>query len=102
MPEVGEHIHVRPVGVAHGGAMIAHLSGPQGRATVFVRHALPGEAGRAVVTGVRSRGRIVFADMVEAASPAAGRVAPAGPPRRPRGSRGGAFPPHAGGGPRVV
>jgi len=76
MPEVGEHIHVQPVGVAHGGAMIAHLSGPQGRATVFVRHALPGEAGRAVVTGVRSRGRIVFADMVEIVSPAAGRVAP--------------------------
>lgn len=43
---------------------------------MFLRHALPGETGTAVVTGVRSGGRLIFADLVEVATPSSDRVAP--------------------------
>lgn len=74
MIEVGDTIAVRARGVAHGGAMLAQALDQSAPATVFLRHALPGEEGRAVVTAVRSGGRLVFADLLSVTSPSADRV----------------------------
>lgn len=56
---VGEERIVDVVAIAHGGHTIAHSDGR----TVFVRHAIPGERVRVVVTEVTSR--IVRADALE-------------------------------------
>ncbi len=56
---VGDQAIVDIGSVAHGGHFIAHLSGH----TVFVRHALPGERARIVITDVASK--IVRADAIE-------------------------------------
>ena len=57
--------------VAHGGVCVAH--GPDGR-VVFVRHTLPGEQVRVVVT--EERKTYLRADAVEVLRPAPGRVKP--------------------------
>jgi tRNA/tmRNA/rRNA uracil-C5-methylase (TrmA/RlmC/RlmD family) len=66
--------------IAHGGHCVAR--GPDGR-VVFVRHALPGERVRVVVT--EERASYLRADAVEVLAPAPGRVGPpcpyAGPDR---------------------
>jgi tRNA/tmRNA/rRNA uracil-C5-methylase (TrmA/RlmC/RlmD family) len=85
---VGERIPVRARNVAHGGAMLAERLDGQARATVFLRHALPGEEGEAEVTAVRRGGRIIFADLVSLAAPSPDRVAPPCPYARPRGCGG--------------
>ncbi|HEV7208761.1 MAG TPA: TRAM domain-containing protein, partial [Mycobacteriales bacterium] len=56
---------------AHGGACVAHA--PDGR-VVFVRHALPGERVRAVVT--RHRKRLLWADAVQVLTASPDRVTP--------------------------
>jgi len=67
---------------AHGGHCVARLDGPDGR-VVFVRHALPGERVRAVVT--EDRGSYCRADAVEVLTASPDRVEPpcphAGPGR---------------------
>ncbi|TAK69749.1 MAG: class I SAM-dependent RNA methyltransferase [Actinomycetota bacterium] len=67
--------------VAHGGHCVARHDGQ----VVFVRHALPGERVRVVVTGVGARGRYLRADAVAVLAGAAGRRTPpcphAGPGR---------------------
>lgn len=56
---------------AHGGACVAHA--PDGR-VVFVRHALPGEQVRAIVT--RHRKRLLWADAVQVLVASPDRVSP--------------------------
>lgn len=63
MMQVGDRIEVQLRRMVHGGLVLAGAATDQ-RSTVFVRHGLPGESGTAVVTGLRSGGRIVFADLV--------------------------------------
>ena len=65
---VGDERVVQAGTVAHGGHVIAHSDGR----TLFVRHALPGETVRVVVTEVNKR--IVRADAVEILTPSPGRV----------------------------
>ena len=73
-------MHLDVLRVAHGGVCVAHA--PDGR-VVFVRHTLPGERVRVVVT--EERRTYLRADCVEVIQPAPGRVAPpcpyAGPAR---------------------
>ncbi len=75
MIAVGDRVPVRARAVAHGGAMLAELVGATQPATVFLRHALPGEAGLAEVTALRRGGRLVFADLVVVEEPSPDRVA---------------------------
>ncbi|MGQ0775806.1 MAG: class I SAM-dependent RNA methyltransferase [Pseudonocardiales bacterium] len=79
LPEV--ELTVGPVG--HGGFCVARH---QGR-VVFVRHALPGERVRAVVTEDRG-GSFCRADAVAVLEPAAGRVPPPCPASGPGGCGG--------------
>lgn len=77
----GPELELEVERVAHGGHCVArHL----GR-VVFVRHALPGERVRAVVTGEGRGGRFLRADAIAVLRAAPGRVAPpcpyAGPGR---------------------
>ncbi|WP_375502799.1 class I SAM-dependent RNA methyltransferase [uncultured Jatrophihabitans sp.] len=71
-------------GPAHGGSCVARHGDPTSGRAVFVRHALPGERVRAVVTEDRG-GSYCFADAVEIVSAAPERVEPpcphAGPGR---------------------
>ena len=48
-PELGEVVELEVGAVAHGGHCVARLAGR----VVFVRHTLPGERVRAVITDVR-------------------------------------------------
>ncbi|HLY33522.1 MAG TPA: TRAM domain-containing protein, partial [Jatrophihabitantaceae bacterium] len=77
---VGARIELEVGGPAHGGSCVARHEGR----VVFVRHALPGERVRAVVTEDRG-GSYLRADAVEIVDAAAGRVVPpcphAGPGR---------------------
>lgn len=75
MIAVGDRIEVLARHVAHGGSMLAQITGDAQRSTVFLRHALPGESGTAVVTSVRSGGRLVEADLIAVATPSGDRVA---------------------------
>ncbi|MGH3548292.1 MAG: class I SAM-dependent RNA methyltransferase [Pseudonocardiaceae bacterium] len=87
-PAVGElgvlELTVGPVG--HGGFCVARHEGR----VVFVRHALPGERVRAVVTEDRG-GSYCRADAVAVLEPAAGRVTPPCPASGPGGCGGCAF-----------
>jgi tRNA/tmRNA/rRNA uracil-C5-methylase (TrmA/RlmC/RlmD family) len=79
-PDASGDVLVLDIGaVAHGGHCVARHEGR----VVFVRHALPGERVRAVVTGTSAK--FLRADAVEVLEPAPGRVAPpcphAGPAR---------------------
>lgn len=58
--------------VAHGGHCVARADGQ----VVFVRHALPGETVRAVVTSLGPRGRFVRADAKDVLAAAPGRRVP--------------------------
>ncbi|SHG73015.1 23S rRNA m(5)U-1939 methyltransferase [Jatrophihabitans endophyticus] len=79
----GRTLEVTVGGPAHGGSCVARYPEPDGRA-VFVRHALPGERVRAVVTSDRG-GAYCFADAVEVLEASPDRVEPpcpyAGPGR---------------------
>lgn len=70
--DVGEHVVVDVGPVAHGGHCVARHEGR----VLFVRHTLPGERVRAVVTEIGPRGRFLRADALEVLTPAPGRVAP--------------------------
>ena len=73
----GDRIEVAARGPANGGAMLASVAAQgAGQTTVFLRHALPGEAGTAVVHSVRKGGRLVFADLVDVHRPSPDRVRP--------------------------
>ncbi len=65
---VGDEFEMDVLRVAHGGHMIGHHGGR----TVFVRHALPGERVRVIVTDVNRR--IVRADAITVLQPAEDRV----------------------------
>ena len=71
-PLLGQTLELSIGGPAHGGTCVARYPDPGGRA-VFVRHTLPGERVRALVTQDRG-GSYCFADAVEILEPAAGRV----------------------------
>jgi tRNA/tmRNA/rRNA uracil-C5-methylase (TrmA/RlmC/RlmD family) len=71
--------------VAHGGWCVARLD-DGGGLVLFVRHALPGERVRAVVT--QRTAKLARADAVEILVPSADRVAPACPHARPGGCGG--------------
>ena len=76
-------LHVGPV--AHGGHCVARVGDTPHGQVVFVRHALPGERVRAVVTGSGGGGRFLRADAVEVQEASPDRVTPpcpfAGPGR---------------------
>lgn len=71
-PPVGTELELTVGAVAHGGHCVARHEGQ----VVFVRHTLPGERVRAVVTSAGGGGRFLRADAVEVLEPAAGRVDP--------------------------
>jgi tRNA/tmRNA/rRNA uracil-C5-methylase (TrmA/RlmC/RlmD family) len=76
---VGSSLELDIERVAHGGHCVARHEGR----VVFVRHALPGERVRAVVTEGGSTSRFLRADAVEVLVAAAGRVEPPCPYARP-------------------
>ncbi len=77
MITAGDRIEVEARRPVNGGAMIGAVSGEGAEgATVFLRHALPDEAGTAVVTSVRKGGRLVFADLIEVRRASPDRVRP--------------------------
>lgn len=77
-PAAAGHVLELDVGPpAHGGACVSRSEGR----VVFVRHALPGERVRAVVTD--DRGTYLRADAVEVVTPAPGRVQAPCPHARP-------------------
>ncbi len=78
----GQTVELEVGPVAHGGHCVARLDGPHGR-VVFVRHALPGERVRAVVTE-DTGGSFCRADAVEVLSASAERVTPPCPYAGPR------------------
>jgi tRNA/tmRNA/rRNA uracil-C5-methylase (TrmA/RlmC/RlmD family) len=84
LPEVGAELDLIVGEVAAGGWCVARRdeAGP----VIFVRHALPGERVRAVVTQTTSR--LARADAVEILAPSADRVAPPCPHARPGGCGG--------------
>ncbi len=73
--------------VAHGGCCVAREGDEPGGRVVFVRHALPGERVRAVVTEDRGGG-YCRADAVEVLEPAPGRVTAPCPVAGPGGCGG--------------
>ncbi|HVE98214.1 MAG TPA: TRAM domain-containing protein [Mycobacteriales bacterium] len=77
MIEVDDRLELSVESVAHGGVCVARHDG----ATVFVRHAMPGERVVAVVTEVRAT--FLRADAVEVLVAAADRVTPPCPWARP-------------------
>ena len=80
--EVGAELELEVGPVAHGGHCVARHEGQ----VVFVRHSLPGERVRAVVTSRTSK--FLRADAVEVLSPAPGRVAAPCQHARPGGCGG--------------
>lgn len=73
--------------VAHGGSCVAREGDKAGGRVVFVRHALPGERVRAVVTEDHG-GSYCRADAVQVLEPARGRVSPPCPVAGPGGCGG--------------
>jgi tRNA/tmRNA/rRNA uracil-C5-methylase (TrmA/RlmC/RlmD family) len=84
-PLPGEMLELTVGEVAHGGWCVARPDGSAGR-VIFVRHALPGERVRAVITQAASK--LARADAVEILRPSADRVAPPCPHARPGGCGG--------------
>jgi tRNA/tmRNA/rRNA uracil-C5-methylase (TrmA/RlmC/RlmD family) len=76
-PAVGAVLELTVGAPAAGGACVARFD----NRVVFVRHALPGEQVRALVT--EDRGRFLRADAVEVRSPSPDRVEPPCPHARP-------------------
>ena len=92
LPVAGEQLELTVGEVAHGGWCVAR-AGPETPGdqshpgpVIFVRHALPGERVRAVVTQTTSR--FARADAVQILSPSADRVPPPCPHARPGGCGG--------------
>jgi tRNA/tmRNA/rRNA uracil-C5-methylase (TrmA/RlmC/RlmD family) len=82
-PEAGDLVEVTVGEAVHGGWCVARpVSGP----AVFVRHALPGERVRAVITQRTSR--LARADAIEILDPSADRVQPPCPHAHPGGCGG--------------
>ncbi len=71
-PLAGENLELEVGPVAHGGFCVARHEGQ----VVFVRHTLPGERVRAVVTEGGSEDRFLRADAVEVLQASADRVEP--------------------------
>ena len=84
LPQVGDVLDLTVGEVAQGGWCVARqdAAGP----VIFVRHALPGERVRALVTQTTSR--LARADAVEIVAAAADRVRPPCPQARPGGCGG--------------
>ena len=79
LPQAGDLLELTVGEAAHGGWCVARLaSGP----VIFVRHALPGERVRAVITQTTSR--LARADATEILDASADRVRPPCPHARPR------------------
>lgn len=66
---IGDIVELTPEKVAHGGSFVARANGR----VFFVRHSLPGETVRAVITGSGPKTRFFFADTVEVLSASANR-----------------------------
>ena len=92
LPVAGEQLELTVGEVAHGGWCVARAGpgtpGDQSHPgpVIFVRHALPGERVRVVVTQTTSR--FARADAVQILSPSADRVPPPCPHARPGGCGG--------------
>ena len=86
-PEIGAEYEVEIERVAHGGHCVARIQEPDGRRrVVFVRHALPGELVRAVITDVEKS--FLRADAIEILKPSPDRVEPPCPLAHPDGCGG--------------
>ncbi|HXS65577.1 MAG TPA: methyltransferase domain-containing protein [Streptosporangiaceae bacterium] len=83
--DLNQVLDLRVGEVVHGGWCVARLA-DTGNFVVFVRHALPGERVRAVVTQLTSK--FARADAVEITEPAPERVRPPCPYARPGGCGG--------------
>jgi tRNA/tmRNA/rRNA uracil-C5-methylase (TrmA/RlmC/RlmD family) len=84
-PEPGDLVDLTVGEVVHGGWCVARPDSGPGR-VIFVRHALPGERVRAVITQATSK--LARAEAVEIVEAAAGRVRPPCPQARPGGCGG--------------
>src|ERR1700683_395136 len=84
LPQVGDLLELTVGEAAHGGWCVARLAS---RPVIFVRHALPGERVRAVITQTTSR--LARADATEILDASADRVQPPCPHARPGGCGGG-------------
>jgi tRNA/tmRNA/rRNA uracil-C5-methylase (TrmA/RlmC/RlmD family) len=84
-PLPGDVLELTAGEAAHGGWCVAR-AGEEGSLVLFVRHALPGERVRAVVTQVTAK--LARADAVEILDPSPDRVAPPCPHARPGGCGG--------------
>ncbi|GAB49428.1 class I SAM-dependent RNA methyltransferase [Mobilicoccus pelagius] len=81
---VGAEAELDLTDIAHGGRCVGRVEGQ----VVFVRHGIPGERVRAVVTKGREGDRFVFADAVEVLTPSEDRVEPRCPVAVPGGCGG--------------
>jgi tRNA/tmRNA/rRNA uracil-C5-methylase (TrmA/RlmC/RlmD family) len=84
-PLPGDVLELTAGEAAHGGWCVAR-AGELGSLVVFVRHALPGERVRAVITQVTAK--LARADAVEILDPSPDRVTPPCPHARPGGCGG--------------
>ncbi len=84
-PEPGDTLELTVGEAVHGGWCVARTEQAGGQ-VVFVRHALPGERVRAVIT--QATARLARADAVQILQPAADRVPPPCPHARPGGCGG--------------
>ena len=87
-PEIGTEFEVEIERVAHGGHCVARIPEEVGqrKRVVFVRHALPGELVRIVITDVEKS--FLRADAVDILRPSADRVEPPCPLAHPDGCGG--------------
>ena len=86
-PDVDAEYDVEIERVAHGGHCVARIQEPDGRKrVVFVRHALPGERVRIVITGVEKS--FLRADAIDVLTPSPERVDPPCPLAHPDGCGG--------------
>jgi tRNA/tmRNA/rRNA uracil-C5-methylase (TrmA/RlmC/RlmD family) len=83
---VGDAVDLLVGEVLHGGWCVARVDTQPAGFVVLVRHALPGERVRAVISQVTSR--LARADAIEVLDPAAERVRPPCPHARPGGCGG--------------
>src|ERR1700729_4211381 len=84
-PSPGDVLELTAGEAAHGGWCVAR-AGDQGSLVLFVRHALPGERVRAVITQVTAK--LARADAVEILDASPDRVTPPCPHARPGGCGG--------------
>lgn len=87
-PQPGDVVEVTAGPVAHGGHVVARLEdAPDGR-VVFVRHALPGERVRVLLTDAGPEQRFWRGEAVTVLEPSPDRVTPPCPHARPGGCGG--------------